>query len=87
MIFCEVGDMEMTNKEFSSHFSDTFTPEIKSFGRETLLKEGFDCLIVTDKEDKEKAYCTHCKKWVKIPGDNLHSGSPRTAWRRERDSH
>ena len=59
--------MEMTNKEFSSHFSDTFTPEIKAFGRETLLKEGFDCLIVTDKEDKEN--------------------SPRTAWRRERDSH
>ena len=79
--------MEMTNKEFSSHFSDTFTPEIKAFGRETLLKEGFDCLIVTDKEDKEKAYCTHCKKWVKIPGDNLHTGSPRNAWRRERDSH
>lgn len=79
--------MEMTNKEFSSHFSDKFSPEIKSFGRETLLKEGFDCLIVTDKEDKEKAYCTHCKKWVKIPGDNLHSGSTRTAWRRERDSH
>ena len=24
--------MEMTNKEFSSHFSDTFTPEIKAFG-------------------------------------------------------
>ena len=78
--------MEMTNKEFSSHFSDSFTAEIKSFGREALLKEGFDCLIVTDKEDKEKAYCTHCKKWVKIPGDNLHTGSPKTAWRRERDS-
>ena len=77
--------MAMTNKEFSSHFSDTFTPEIKSFGRETLLKEGFDCLIVTDKEDKEKAYCTHCRKWVKIPGDNLHTGSPRNAWRRERE--
>lgn len=77
--------MAMTNKEFSSHFSDTFTPEIKAFGRETLLKEGFDCLIITDKEDKEKAYCTHCKKWVKIPGDNLHTGSPRNAWRRERE--
>lgn len=75
--------MEMTNKEFSSHFSDSFTAEIKSFGRETLLKEGFDCLIVTDKEDKEKAYCTHCKKWVKIPGDNLHTGSPRSIQRRE----
>lgn len=82
--------MAMTNKEFSSHFSDTFTPEIKSFGRETLLKEGFDCLIVTDKEDKEKAYCTHCKKWVKIPGDTIHTGSPKSiqaAERREYNRH
>lgn len=82
--------MAMTNKEFSSHFSDTFTPEIKSFGRETLLKEGFDCLIVTDKEDKEKAYCTHCKKWVKIPGDTIHTGSPKSiqaAERREYNMH
>ena len=78
--------MEMTKKEFASHFSDSFTPEIKSFGKETLLEEGFDCLIVTDREDKEKAYCTHCKKFVKIPRDNMHSGSPKTAWRRERDS-
>ena len=46
--------MEMTNKEFSSHFSDKFTPEIKAFAKHTLLKEGFDCLIVTDREDKEK---------------------------------
>ena len=82
--------MAMTNKEFSSHFSDTFTPEIKAFGRETLLKEGFDCLIVTDKEDKEKAYCTHCKKWVKIPGDTIHTGSPKSiqaAERREYNRH
>jgi len=77
--------MEMTNKEFASHFSDTFTPEIKAFGREALLKEGMDCLIVTDRGDKEKAYCTHCKKMVKIPGDNMHTGSPRNAWRRERE--
>ena len=76
--------MEMTNKEFSSHFSDSFTEEIKSFGRETLLKEGFDCLIVTDKEDKEKAYCTHCKKWVKIPGDTIHTGSPKSIQAAER---
>ena len=82
--------MEMTNKEFSSHFSDKFTPEIKAFGRETLLQEGFDCLIVTDKEDKEKAYCTHCKKWVKIPGDTIHTGSPKSiqaAERREYNMH
>lgn len=78
--------MEMTNKEFASHFSDTFTEEIKAFGRETMLVEGFDYLIVTDWEDKEKAYCTHCKKTVKIPGNNLHTGSPRNAWRRERDA-
>lgn len=48
--------------------------------------KGFDYLIVTDREDKEKAYCTHCKKTVKIPGNNLHTGSPRNAWRRERDA-
>lgn len=70
--------MEMTNKEFSAHFSDAFTPEIKAFGFHTLLMEGFDCLIVTDREDKEKAYCTHCKKWVKIPGDTVHTGSPKS---------
>ena len=45
--------MEMTKKEFASHFSNSFSAEIKHFGRETLLKEGFDCLIVTDKEDKD----------------------------------
>ncbi len=77
--------MEMTNKEFSNHFSDKFTPEIKSFGERTLFREGLDCLIVLDREDKEKAYCTHCKKVVKIPGDSLHTGSPRNAWRRERE--
>ena len=76
--------MEMTKKEFAGHFSDAFTPEIKAFGRETLLKEGFDCLIVTDREDKEKAYCTHCKKWVKIPGDTIHTGSPRSIQATER---
>ncbi len=76
--------MNMTNKEFSGHFSDAFTPEIKAFAKDTLLKEGFDCLIVTDRNDKEKAYCTHCKKMVKIPADNLHAGSPRYAWRRSK---
>ena len=76
--------MEMTNREFASHFSDKFTPEIKAFGKETLLTEGFDCLIVTDKEDKEKAYCTHCKKWVKIPANTIHTGSPKSIQAAER---
>ena len=69
--------MKMSAAEFAGHFANGFTKEIKDFATESILKEGFDCLIVTDREDKEKAFCTHCKKWVKIPGDNLHTGSPR----------
>ena len=76
--------MEMTNKDFSSHFSDKFTPGIKAFGKKALLIEGFDCLIVTDREDKEKAYCTHCKKWVTIPANTVHTGSPKSIQAAER---
>lgn len=74
----------MTNKEFSAHFSNAFTKSIKDFGTDTLLHEGFDCLIVTDREDKEKAFCTHCKKWVKIPGNTIHTGSPKSIQAAER---
>ena len=69
--------MKMSTVEFAGHFANGFTKEIKDFATESILKEGYDCLIVTDREDKEKAFCTHCKKWVKIPGNNLHTGSPR----------
>lgn len=68
--------MEMTNKEMNMHFTEKFTKKIKEFARMAFYVAGLDCLIVPDKEDKEKAYCTHCRKWVTIPGNNRHTGSP-----------
>ena len=68
--------MEMTEKEMDMHFTETFSKKIKEFARMAFYAAGLDCLIVPNKEDKEKAYCTHCRKWVKIPGNNRHTGSP-----------
>lgn len=66
----------MELEEFNRHFSDEITKKIKLFARRALLSACYDCLIVEDKENKKRAFCTHCKKWVEIPEDNRHTGSP-----------
>ena len=66
----------MELEEFNCHFSDEITQKIKLFARRALLSAGYDCLIVEEKENKKRAFCTHCKKWVEIPEDNRHTGSP-----------
>lgn len=63
-------------EEFHHHFSDEYTKEIKRFTRRAILASGMDCLVVQDRENKRKAYCTHCGKVVEIPENNRHTGSP-----------
>ena len=69
----------MEYDEFNSHFSDEITPEIKTFGDFALAQCDLAFLVVPEKEHKDRAYCTHCKKFVKIPEKNVHAGAP---WKR-----
>ena len=63
-------------EEFHRHFSNEYTKEIKRFVRRAILASGMDCLVAQDRENKRKAYCTHCGKVVEIPENNRHTGSP-----------
>ena len=69
--------MEMTKSEFARHFSKSYTDEIKSFAKRAFWGSGDNYLIVKDKENKSRAFCTYCKKWVKIPENNKHKDSVR----------
>ena len=69
--------MEMTKSEFARHFSKAYTDEIKSFAKRAFWGSGDNYLIVKDKENKRRAFCTYCKKWVNIPEDNKHKDSVR----------
>lgn len=69
--------MEMTKSEFARHFSNAYTDEIKKFAKRAFWGSCDNYLIVKDRENKSRAFCTHCKKWVYLPEDSKHKDSAR----------
>ena len=82
---------KMSTREFMSHFCDKFPKNFLGFAENYIKEHGEHFLVFGDRNDKEKAYCTSCRKDVVVHGGpkmrkrSLHNTCPQNAYRLSRE--